>query len=97
MRKNPPENPRQFSNQNLGVSGPKSTLQGSGLEMLGIRQNRNVNRMKTKVSNQFGMNLGDPFLGAPHQGPNYYCNDMNDFVHRAVPSAGCLVTERAIS
>ena len=30
--KNPPENPRQFSNQNLGVSGPKSTLQGSGRE-----------------------------------------------------------------
>ena len=32
--KNPPNNPRQFSNQNLGVSGPKSTLQGSGLEKL---------------------------------------------------------------
>ena len=30
--KNPPKNPRKFSNQNLGVSGPKSTLQGSGLE-----------------------------------------------------------------
>ena len=30
-RKNPPKNPRQFSNQNLGVSGPKSTLQGSDL------------------------------------------------------------------
>ena len=32
-RKNPPKNPRQFSNQNLGVSGPKSTLQGSGLDI----------------------------------------------------------------
>ena len=32
--KYPPKNPRQFSNQNLGVSGPKSTLQGSGLEQL---------------------------------------------------------------
>ena len=31
-RENPPKNPRQNSNQNLGVSQPKSTLQGSGLE-----------------------------------------------------------------
>ena len=33
-RKNPPKNPRQNSNRNLGVSRPKSTLQGSGLEPL---------------------------------------------------------------
>ena len=32
--KNPPKNPRQFSNRNLGVSRPKSTLQGSGLEQI---------------------------------------------------------------
>ena len=31
-----PQNPRQNSNQNLGVSSPKSTLQGSGLEVLGV-------------------------------------------------------------
>ena len=31
-RKNPPKNPRQNSNRNLGVSRPKSTLQGSGLD-----------------------------------------------------------------
>ena len=30
--KNAPKNPLQFSNQNLGVSGPRSTLQGSGLD-----------------------------------------------------------------
>ena len=30
-RKNPQKNPRQNSNRNLGVSRPKSTLQGSGL------------------------------------------------------------------
>ena len=41
-RKNPPKNPRQFSNQNLGVSGPKSTLQGSGLDNLFVMsQGRN--------------------------------------------------------
>ena len=34
--KNPPKNPRQFSNQNSGVSGPKSTLQGSGLDIFGL-------------------------------------------------------------
>ena len=28
------KNPRQFSNQNSGVSGPKSTLQGSGLDIM---------------------------------------------------------------
>ena len=28
-----PKNPRQNSNQNLGVSRPKSALQGSGLEL----------------------------------------------------------------
>ena len=33
--KNPPKNPRQNSNRNLGVSLPKSTLQGSGLEKVG--------------------------------------------------------------
>ena len=32
--KNPLENPRQNSNRNLGVSRPKSTLQGSCLELL---------------------------------------------------------------
>ena len=31
---NPPKNPQQNSNQNLGASRPKSTLQGSGLEIL---------------------------------------------------------------
>ena len=30
--KNPPKNPRQNSNRNLGVSRQKSTLQGSGLD-----------------------------------------------------------------
>ena len=34
--KNPPKNPRKFSNQNLGVSGPKSKLQGSGLDNAAI-------------------------------------------------------------
>ena len=35
--KNPPENPRQNSNQNLGALRPKfQILQGSGLECLGI-------------------------------------------------------------
>ena len=34
----PPKNPRQNSNQNLGVSRPKSTLQGSGLESKHSRQ-----------------------------------------------------------
>ena len=33
-RKNPPKNPRQTSDQNLGVSRPKSTLQGSALDDL---------------------------------------------------------------
>ena len=37
-RKKSPKNPRQNSNQNLGVSLPKSTLQGSGLEKLGTRK-----------------------------------------------------------
>ena len=32
--KNPPKNPQQNSNQNLGVSRPKSTLQESGLDKL---------------------------------------------------------------
>ena len=40
--KNPPKNPRQFSNQNLGVSGPKSTLQGFGLEELLQVKERNI-------------------------------------------------------
>ena len=31
-RKNPPQNPQQSSNQNLGASRQKSTLQGSGLD-----------------------------------------------------------------
>ena len=34
----PPQNPQQNSNQNLGVSRPKSTLQGSGLDTLGVRR-----------------------------------------------------------
>ena len=34
--KNPPKNPRQNLNQNLGVLRPKSTLQGSGLDKLGL-------------------------------------------------------------
>ena len=38
--KNPPQNPRQFSNQNLGVSGPKSTLQGSGLDIFNNNRER---------------------------------------------------------
>ena len=33
--KNPPKNPRQNSNRNLGFSQPKSTLQGSGLDIFG--------------------------------------------------------------
>ena len=32
--KTPPKTPRQNSNRNLGVSRPKSTLQGSGLDFL---------------------------------------------------------------
>ena len=32
--KKSPKNPRQNSNQNLGVSRPKSTLQGSGLDKI---------------------------------------------------------------
>ena len=32
-RKKPPKNPRQNSNRNLGVSRPKSTLQGSCLDV----------------------------------------------------------------
>ena len=31
-RKNPPQNPRQKANQNLGASRRKSALQGSGLD-----------------------------------------------------------------
>ena len=34
--KNPPKNPRQNSNRNLGVSRPKSTLQGSSLDNFGV-------------------------------------------------------------
>ena len=40
--KNPPKNPRQFSNQNLGVLGPKSTLQGSGLDKMFREQFRSA-------------------------------------------------------
>ena len=36
--KNPPKNPRQNSNRNLGVSRPKSTLQESGLDNTFLRQ-----------------------------------------------------------
>ena len=35
-KKSPPKNPRQNSNWNLGVSRPKSTLQGSGLEKVSL-------------------------------------------------------------
>ena len=34
QEENPPQNPRQNSNLNLGVSRPKSTLRVSGLEKL---------------------------------------------------------------
>ena len=44
-RKNPPKNPRQHSNRNLGVSPPKSILQGSGLE-------RSVLRVQDRILKQ---------------------------------------------
>ena len=46
--KNPSKNPRQFSNQNLGVSGPKSTLQGSGLDDFDKTGTTSMNRIASK-------------------------------------------------
>ena len=42
--KNPPKTPRQNSNRNLGVSQPKSTLQGSGLDKIRAEENKNFRK-----------------------------------------------------
>ena len=77
--KNPPKNPRRFSNQNLGVSGPKSThcKDGGGktgsichfpfslvLQCLGVPRYPDAGKTARKVS------LSHPFLCAPNASKN---------------------------
>ena len=50
--KNPPKNPRQNPNRNLGVSRPKSTLQGSGLENLEPEADISLNTVLTHTRKQ---------------------------------------------
>ena len=59
-----PKNPRQNSNQNLGVLQPKSTLQGSALEKMGVCQRSGEGIVKRECSSK-RVFLESPFLLCP--------------------------------